>query len=166
MCEYSLESVIFRPAKVGDKLVTVRFPNSLTYGFAQLEDLNVAVCLLPGTELAFDKEVERRHPIGWLSPRRRRLGVEVARFQQVNLDIPWAHRDALEFPDGGIVLLTRLFPGQRATVLQLPVQPLAVTGPAEHASKICAQRTSVSALDGRMQMLAGHIPRLFYRVGH
>jgi hypothetical protein len=136
MCEYSLESITFRPAKVGDKLVTVRFPNSLTYGFAQLENLNVAVCLLPGTELAFDKEVERRHPFGWLSPRRRRLGVKVARFQQVNLDKPWAHRDALEFPDGGIVLLTFLYPGQRATVLQLPVQPVTAKVHPEHPSKI------------------------------
>lgn len=33
------------------------------------------------------------------------------------------HHDALEFPDGRIVLLTRLVPGQRATVLQLPAQP-------------------------------------------
>ena len=33
------------------------------------------------------------------------------------------HHDALEFPDGRIVLLTRLVPGQRATVLQLPAEP-------------------------------------------
>jgi hypothetical protein len=30
------------------------------------------------------------------------------------------HHDALEFPDGQVVLLTRLCEGQRATVLQLP----------------------------------------------
>jgi hypothetical protein len=33
------------------------------------------------------------------------------------------HHDALEFPDGEIVLLTRLCEGQHATVLQLPVCP-------------------------------------------
>ena len=33
------------------------------------------------------------------------------------------HHDALEFPDGRIVLLTRLSEGQEATVLQLPAQP-------------------------------------------
>jgi hypothetical protein len=138
MCEYSLESISFQPARVGDRLVTVRFPNSLTYGFARLENLNVAVCLLTGTELAFDKEVECRHPIGWLSPRRRKLGAKVARFQQINLDKPWAHRDVLEFPDGGLVLLTRLCPGQRATVLQLPVQPATVKMRPRLMSKISA----------------------------
>ena len=35
------------------------------------------------------------------------------------------HHDALEFPDGQIVLLTRLCEGQHATVLQLPASPRA-----------------------------------------
>jgi hypothetical protein len=30
------------------------------------------------------------------------------------------HHDALEFPDGQVVLVTRLCEGQHATVLQLP----------------------------------------------
>jgi len=50
-------------------------------------------------------------------------GSRVARFRQVNKDQQHMHHDALEFPDGRIVLLTRLVPGQRATVLQLPAQP-------------------------------------------
>ncbi len=33
---------------------------------------------------------------------------------------PHAHHDALEFPDGRIVKVTRLVAGQTATVLQLP----------------------------------------------
>ena len=33
------------------------------------------------------------------------------------------HHDALEFPDGQIVLLTFLKEGQQATVLQLPAAP-------------------------------------------
>jgi hypothetical protein len=33
------------------------------------------------------------------------------------------HHDALEFPDGEIVLLTHLSEGQQATVLQLPADP-------------------------------------------
>ena len=36
---------------------------------------------------------------------------------------PLTHRDALEFSDGQIVLLTDLFEHQEATVLQLPAQP-------------------------------------------
>jgi hypothetical protein len=45
---------------------------------------------------------------------------KVARFRQVNLDQRSAHHDALEFPDGKIVLVTRLWEGRHATVLQLP----------------------------------------------
>jgi hypothetical protein len=41
------------------------------------------------------------------------------------LNSPSTHHDALEFPDGQIVLLTNLRVGQCATVLQLPVQPKA-----------------------------------------
>ena len=45
---------------------------------------------------------------------------KVARFRQVNMDDPHVHHDALEFPSGQIVKVTRLVAGQRATVLQLP----------------------------------------------
>ena len=38
------------------------------------------------------------------------------------MEKPSTHHDALEFPDGQMVLLTDLRVGQRATVLQLPVQ--------------------------------------------
>jgi hypothetical protein len=44
-------------------------------------------------------------------------------FRQVNKDNPRTHHDALEFPDGQMVLLTDVFEGQEATVLQLPAQP-------------------------------------------
>jgi hypothetical protein len=58
MCDYSLDLVASRPAKVGDKLVTTKFQNSMTRGFAAIGEPNVAVCLLPGTEVAFEKEVQ------------------------------------------------------------------------------------------------------------
>ena len=51
MCDYSLHLVASRPAKVGDKLVTTAFNNSLTRGFASVGEPQVAVCLLPGTEV-------------------------------------------------------------------------------------------------------------------
>ena len=79
MCDYSLELVASRPAKVGDKLVSAGFPHTPTRGFV------------------------------------------LARFRQVNKGRSHAHNDALEFPDGKIVLLTQLCKGQHATVLQLPV---------------------------------------------
>jgi hypothetical protein len=104
MCDYSLELIQSRPAKVGDKLVSTRFPNTITRGFASVEERNVAVCLLPGTELAFEMEV--RCETGLLFRSRRQPGYKVARFRQVNNDQSSAHHDALEFPDGQIVLLT------------------------------------------------------------
>jgi hypothetical protein len=118
MCDYSLHHVTNRPAKVGDKLVTTRFRQSSTRGFAAVGELNVAVCLLPGTELAFDREVDCERGFGLLP--QRTIEGKVARFRQINRDRLTSHRDALEFPDGQVVLLTTLREGQHATVLQLP----------------------------------------------
>ena len=61
MCDYSLHLVASRAAKVGDELVTTKFNNSITRGFAAIGEPNVAVCLLPGTEVAFEREVECEH---------------------------------------------------------------------------------------------------------
>lgn len=131
MCDYSLEFVASRPAKVGDKLVSTGFPRTSTRGFASVDDSNVAVCLLPGTELSFEDQV--RCETGFLFYRRLgHLGHRVARFRQINKGL---HRDALEFPDGKIVLLTHLCTGQRATVLQLPVSaPVKIEVRQRHAA--------------------------------
>ena len=56
MCDFSLQSARSRSAKVGDKLTTRNFGTG-TRGFAAPEDPTVAVCLLPGTELAFSRDV-------------------------------------------------------------------------------------------------------------
>jgi hypothetical protein len=122
MCDYSLLNVRSRPAKVGDKLTTRDFGTG-TRGFAAAEDNSVAVCVLPGTELAFASAVtvtESRFVVGWKAET---LGYATAIFRQVNKNEPFRHHDALEFPDGRIVLLTQLCGGQEATVLQLPAQP-------------------------------------------
>jgi hypothetical protein len=122
MCDYSLLNVRSRPAKVGDKLTTRDFGTG-TRGFAAAEDNSVAVCVLPGTELAFASAVtvtESRFVVGWKAET---LGYAIAIFRQVNKNEPFRHHDALEFPDGRIVLLTQLCGGQEATVLQLPAQP-------------------------------------------
>jgi hypothetical protein len=125
MCDYSLQYVAFRPAKVGDKLVTTKFRNSITGGFAAVGEPNVAVCLLPGTEVGFENEVACEPTLGFLPHWMpgKRLGERVARFRQVNKEQPYVHHDALEFPGGEIVLLTGLCQGQHATVLQLPSAP-------------------------------------------
>ncbi len=118
MCDYSLHNVASRPAAVGDKLVTTRFIHSITRGFAAVDDPTVAVCLIPGTEIAFEGDVEWDHPFKLF--RKQKLDQRVARFRQVNMDNPNTHHDALEFPGGQIVLVTQLYEGQRASVLQLP----------------------------------------------
>jgi hypothetical protein len=122
MCDYSLINVRSRPAKVGDTLTTRDFGTG-TRGFAAAEDRGVAVCVLPGTELAFSSAVtitESRFVVGW---KMETLPHATAIFRQVNKAEQWRHHDALEFPDGRIVLLTLLSEGQKATVLQLPAQP-------------------------------------------
>jgi hypothetical protein len=121
MCDYSLELVRSRSAKVGDKLVTCHFGTG-TRGFAAADDPRLAVCVMPGTELAFAQEV-RCWPGGLLGWRMRTINHKTAIFRQINKDKRAHHHDALEFPDGRTELLTFLREGQEATVLQLPAQP-------------------------------------------
>jgi hypothetical protein len=118
MCDYSLHHVATRPAKIEDRLVTTKFHNSITRGFAAVGDPRVAVCLLPGTELAFDRDVECEPALAIFPTKK--IGQKVARFRQINMDQPTVHHDALEFADGQVVLLTALCSGQHATVLQMP----------------------------------------------
>jgi hypothetical protein len=120
MCDYSLHLVATRSAQIEDKLVTTKFKNSITRGFAAVGEPNVAVCLLPGTEIAFDENVECEPSFGIGILPNKKIGQGLARFRQINMDNTVTHHDALEFPDGQVVLLTRLCEGQRATVLQLP----------------------------------------------
>ena len=122
MCDYSLHSVASRPARVGDKLVAMDFAISITRGFAAVGEPDVAVCLLPGTELAFDDDVQYDRARGLFG--KARVDHKVARFRQVDMDNPHVHHDALEFPGGQIVMVTRLVARQTATVLQLPAQPM------------------------------------------
>ena len=128
MCDYSLQTVRSRPAKVGEKLKTRHF-NTGIIGFAAPEDSTTAVCILPGTELAFSAEVicASSRLFSW-----RTISSRTAVFRQIDKDVPQVHHDALEFPDGTFVLLTDLHEGQQATVLQLPAQPKT---PAEAAAQ-------------------------------
>jgi hypothetical protein len=74
---------------------------------------------MPGTELSFAKEVRRTAVWPWTA----RIDHKTAIFRQINTHKRAVHHDALEFPDGQIVLLTFLKEGQQATVLQLPAAP-------------------------------------------
>ena len=117
MCDYSLHAVATRPAEVGETIITTTFRGTSTRGFASEADMSVAVCLLPGTELAFADNV--RYDNRWIWTRT--INSRVGKFGKVDPHIPDRHHDAIEFPDGSHVLVTQLCEGQRLTVLQLPV---------------------------------------------
>jgi hypothetical protein len=80
-----LHLVANRPAKIEDKLVTTKFNNSITRGFASVGQPNVAVCLLPGTEIAFDENVECEPLFGIGILSNKKIGQRLARFRQVNI---------------------------------------------------------------------------------
>jgi hypothetical protein len=126
MCDYSLHHVASVPAKVGDTLVTTVFPMTSTRGFSAVGKPDVAVCLPPGAELAFEQDVTCDRARGLLP--KRSTGARVARFRELDRAEPYAYHDALEFPGGDVVLVTNLTPGQRATVLQLPAVPAPAPG--------------------------------------
>lgn len=117
MCDYSLEHVASRPARVADRLVVNCFLNTLTRGFATADDPNTAVCLMPGTEIVFDSPPRYRTGL-WFG--RKTAPAAAARFRQVDMHIPHAHHDMLEFADGTLLRLACLIEKQWATVLQLP----------------------------------------------
>jgi hypothetical protein len=117
MCDYSLHAVATRPARVGETLITTTFRGTSTRGFASQSEPNVAVCMLPGTELAFAENVKYDNRWLWT----REIDFRVGKFGAIEPDVPHRHHDAIEFPDGSHVLVTLLREGQRATVLQLPV---------------------------------------------
>jgi hypothetical protein len=119
MCDYSLHAVATRPAEVAETLISTKFQTTSTRGFASPDNPNIAVCLRPGTEIAFESEVQTDGMTF-----RKSIGDRLARFRQINLNEPTQHHDALEFSNGAVILVTDLTPGQRATVLQLPASPM------------------------------------------
>jgi hypothetical protein len=139
MCDYSLHAVATRPAKVGETLITTTFRGTSTRGFASASDPAVAVCMLPGTELAFAQNV--RYDNRWIWTRE--INSRVGKFGAVDPDVPHRHHDAIEFPDGTTVLVTLLCEGQRATVLQLPV--VQQGAPHRQPAAEISRPTSVSA---------------------
>ena len=118
MCDYSLRAVASRPAEVGETVITTNFRGTSTRGFASERDPNTAVCMLPGTELAFAENV--RYDSRWIWPKT--LDFRVGKFGEIDPHIPDRHHDAVEFPDGTFVLVTQLCEGQRVSVLQLPAK--------------------------------------------
>lgn len=122
MCDYSLRHLNSRPAKVDDKLIVSRFSSTSSIGFCCPEkDAHTVVCVMPGTELAFADKITQGG-IGFFGKDKIHPH-KTARFRQVYPDNPHTHHDALELPDGKVLILHSLKPGQVATVLQLPAAP-------------------------------------------
>src|SRR5258707_7007678 len=109
MCDYSLQAVASRPAKVGETVITTTFRGTSTRGFASENDPAVAVCLLPGTKLAFAEDVKYDNRWIWTKT----AGFRVGKFNEVDPNTPDRHHDAIEFPDGSHLLASQLCNGQR-----------------------------------------------------
>jgi hypothetical protein len=110
-------------AKIGDKLVTTR---SSTCGFAAVGKPDGAISLLPGTELAFEKDIKYYRRFSLLRFSR---DYRSAKFQRFNIGKSRDEHDALEFPDGRIVMVSELVAGQTATVVQVPPSAQPVSPP-------------------------------------
>ena len=117
MCDYSMHAVATRPAQVGETLITTTFHGTSTRGFASENEPTVAVCMMPGTELAFAEDVKYDNRWIWTCA----VNFRVGKFGTIDPHLQHRHHDAIEFPDGNFVLVTQLCEGQRVTVLQLPV---------------------------------------------
>ncbi len=141
MCDYSLHAVASRPARVGETLITTTFRGTSTRGFASESEPDVAVCMLPGTELAFAQNV--RYDNRWIWTRE--ANFRVGKFGEIDRHVRDRHHDAIEFPDGSHVLVTLLCEGQRATVLQLPVVAQLANERARHADDMPTRATPLSA---------------------
>jgi hypothetical protein len=125
MCDYSLHAVATRPARAGETLITTTFRGTSTRGFASETEPEVAVCLLPGTELAFTENV--KYDSRWIWTRR--ANFRVGKLGEIDRHFSDRHHDTIEFPDGSHVLVTLLCEGQQATVLQLPAVQRATSRP-------------------------------------
>jgi hypothetical protein len=138
MCDYSLHAQATRDAVQGESLITSRFPNTDTKGFASPKDCHTAVCLKPGTEIVFEHDPMRSSFWRFLFGRKRNIGNCFATFTQVNKNAVGTHHDALVFVDGTRVLLTNLVPGQYARVVQLPKE--VAHGATQEESRSYAER--------------------------
>jgi hypothetical protein len=117
MCDYSLMHLKSRDAEKNEKLRTSQFIGG-SIGFVGTEP-DVAVCVRPGTCLAFDAPAQAR--LGYYAEVKT-YGV-VGWFRQVEKYNPSTHHDAIEFDTGEVIKLCFFLPDQSATVMLLPEAP-------------------------------------------
>ncbi len=122
MCDYSLHAMTSRPTRAGDTLMTTAFEGTNSRGFCAKGEPSTAVCLRPGTEIAFQHE-PKRDGLFWPWLLRfgfGRIGSNLVRFRKLNPDQAYVHHDAPEFANGKLVCVTSLREGRQAIVLQPP----------------------------------------------
>ena len=117
MCDYSLHAVADAACPSRRDADLHDIPRYIDPRLCVGTRAAVAVCMLPGTELAFAEDVKYDNRWIWT----RTTDCRVGKFNQIDPHVSDRHHDAIEFPDGSHVLVTQLCEGQRATVLQLPV---------------------------------------------
>jgi hypothetical protein len=147
MCDYSLGGIPNRLANEGDRLVVKAFRTG-SIGLASIQDVEhaqcaaqkktlwqrlkalctaemsdvPAICIPPGALLILkDVPTEMQNQFGIRES-------EIVEFTQTNMDAN-RHRDAFRFPGGEEVLLQRLKPGLRVTVLSLDLSGAGIESP-------------------------------------
>jgi hypothetical protein len=91
MCDDSPHLVVSWSAMAGEKLIVTDFAKSITRGFAAVGQPEVAVLLLPGTELMFDDHVRYDRAFSFLG--KASAHHKVARFQLIDTNDPHVHHD-------------------------------------------------------------------------
>jgi hypothetical protein len=106
----------------------------------------------PGTQLAFEENVSFVGAVGAMFPifGYRTVESTVATFVRFAERISFSdgHRDALGFPDGKSVLVTRLRAGQRCAVLQVPPERRPIEPNITIRTAAASQRVDASFSDG------------------
>ena len=116
MCDYSLETYRSRPAQLGEKYETHKFP-SFSIGFIAPGDPSTAVCMACDTKLRLEGIPEK---------------VQRAFFVTRNEDVTFTrledgpHHDGVRFGNGTEVTLQQLGPGVQGWVFDALSSPLTV----------------------------------------
>jgi hypothetical protein len=116
MCDYSMHAIKNRKAVVGDKVKTSDFMRTSSPGLESLTEPGVAICLIPGTGVEFDEPVQHRDiGLNFNTPIPFKIGRYVRKAGHET-----EFKDAVQFPDGSMVLMAYLVTNQTGTVTYVP----------------------------------------------
>ena len=113
MCDYSLETYRSRPAQVGERYETHRFPTS-SIGFIAPGDPSTAVCMACDTKLGLEDIPEKVQRAYFVSPKEE---VVFSRLEK------GPHHDGVRFANGAEVTLQELGPGVKGYLFDALLSP-------------------------------------------